>query len=120
MARGVNKPGLTELLTRLFEQGQQLARAEVRLAKQKIYDRVRRARTAALLLLAAFVLVQAGVVALLVGLVMALAKVTGPAWAGVILLAIGLALAGLLAFAAYRLILSERARRHAEHAKEAP
>ncbi len=92
--------GLPGLIGQLFEDALALARAEVRLAKSRAYDLLRRSRTALLLLGCALMLVQGAIVALMMGFVLALAPIVGPAWAGLILLATAMVLAGLLGWLA--------------------
>lgn len=94
--------GLPELIGQLFEDALALARAEVRLAKSRVYDLLRRSRTALVLLASAFLFVQGAVVAVMLGLVLALTPLVGAALAGLILLVAGLAVAGLLAWLAVR------------------
>jgi hypothetical protein len=96
--------GLPALIGQLFEDALSLAKAEVRLAKARVYDLLRRSRTALVLLMAAFLIVQGAVVALMLALVLTLAPLVGPAFAGLILLAAGLVLAGLLGWLALRQI----------------
>lgn len=96
--------GLGGLIGQLIEDARALARAEIKLFKSKALDLFRRSRAAILLLLIAACLAFASLVALMLGLVLALAPLVGAALAGVILLVAGLALAGLLAWLAIRLI----------------
>ncbi|MGN6123353.1 MAG: phage holin family protein [Sphingomonas oligoaromativorans] len=100
--------GLPGLIGQLFEDALALARAEVRLAKSRAYDVLRRSRTALVLLGCALMLVQGAIVALMLGFVLALAPIVGPAWAGVILLVAALVLAGLLGWAAIHHIAGPR------------
>lgn len=96
--------GLAGLIGQLWEDGRALAHAELRLVKSKAFAVLRRSRTAIILLLVAAILAFASVVALMLGLVLALAPLVGAAFAGLILLAAGLGVAGLLAWMAMRLI----------------
>lgn len=96
--------GLPGLLGQLVQDAIGLARAEIELAKAKAADRIRRSRTAVILLIGALVVAQASIVGLVMGLVMALTPYVGPAGAGAILLAAGLFVAGLLAWIAKRLL----------------
>lgn len=95
--------GLPGLIGQLAQDAIALVRAEVELAKSKVADRLRRSRTAIILLVAALVIVQASIVGLVVGLVLALVPLVGAAGAGLVLLVAGLVIAGLLAWAAMRL-----------------
>ncbi len=94
--------GLPGLIGQLFDDGLALVRAEVRLAKSRAYDLLRRSRVALGLLAAAFLVALGSIVALVLGLVLALAPLVGAALAGVILLAAGLAISGLLVWLAMR------------------
>lgn len=96
--------GLGSLLGQLLEDARALARAEIELVRSKAFALLRRSRTAILLLLAAAGLALASLVALLVGLVMQLAPLVGPAFGGVIVLVGGLLIAGLLGWLATRRI----------------
>lgn len=96
--------GLGGLISQLWEDGRALVHAEARLLKSKAFAIIRRSRTAIMLLLIAACFVFASVVALMLGLVLALAPLVGAALAGIILMAGGLLLAGLLAWIAIRLI----------------
>lgn len=96
--------GLGGLIGQLIEDGRALARAEVRLLKSKAFALLRRSRNAIILLVVAACVAFASLVALMLGLVLALAPLVGAALAGAILLVAGLALAGLLAWLAIRLL----------------
>ena len=94
--------GLPSLIARLWEDALGLARAEIQLLKSRAVDKLRRSRTAIILLAAALVLAFAGIIGLVVGLVLALVPLVGAVLAGVIVLAACLAIAGLLAWLAIR------------------
>jgi len=96
--------GLGGLIGQLIEDARSLAQAEVDLLKSKAFALLRRSRIAIVLLLIAACLAFASVVALMLGLVLALAPLVGAALAGVILLAAGLAMAALLGWLAIRLL----------------
>ncbi|MBA2936214.1 phage holin family protein [Sphingomonas sp. CGMCC 1.13654] len=96
--------GLGGLITQLIEDARSLAQAEVNLLKSKAFAILRRSRTAIVLLLIAACLAFASVVALMLGLVLALAPLVGAALAGLILLAGGLAMAAFLGWLAIRLL----------------
>jgi type III secretory pathway component EscS len=96
--------GLGGLIRQLIEDARSLARAEVRLVKSKALALLRRSRSAIVLLLIAACLAFASVVALMLGLVLALAPLVGAALAGVILLVTGMAFAALLGWLAIRLL----------------
>jgi hypothetical protein len=96
--------GLGGLIGQLVEDARTLAQAEIKLFKSKAFALLRRSRTAILLLLIAACLAFASVVALMLGLVLALAPLVGAALAGVILLVGGLLFAALLGWLAIRLL----------------
>ena len=103
MVMGGTASGLPALLRQLIDDARAVVRAEARLIKARIFDFVRRSRSAIILLLAALFAVQGAVVALMVGLVLQLAPLVGAAWAGVIVMAAVLLVAGLLAWIALRI-----------------
>lgn len=83
-----------ELVSDLIDHGLEYARAEIDLAKTVAADKASRLVAPAVLFGLAFVLALAGVTALAVGVVAALARTFGPLGAGVAGLAIFLVLAG--------------------------
>lgn len=86
-----------DLFGRLIEDGRTYARAEVDLLKQIARHRAERARTGLILLVAGGVLLLSSLTALILGLVLGLAALTGPLLAGFII-------AALLAGVGYLLI----------------
>jgi hypothetical protein len=96
--------GIGGLFGQLIEDARALARAEIKLLKSKAFALARRSRSAIILLLIAACLAFASLVALMLGLVLQLAPIVGPAFAGLILLVVGLLIAGLLAWLAVRLL----------------
>jgi len=102
MARGDGLLGLPGLIGRLVDDLRNLARAEIHLVKARGFDLVRRSRTAIALLICALLLVHGAVVALMIGLVLQLLPIVGAAFAGLIVMAAALVLAGILAYAALR------------------
>lgn len=96
--------GLGGLVGQLVEDARALLRAEVLLAKSRTLALLRRSRAAIILLAAAGCVAFASVVALMLGLVLALAPLVGAAWAGVILLVAGFVVAGVLSWIAIRLL----------------
>ncbi|PXA87069.1 hypothetical protein DMC47_33145 [Nostoc sp. 3335mG] len=102
--------GLGGLIGQLIEDARALARAEVNLLKSKAFAILRRSRIAIILLLIAACLAFASVVALMLGLVLALAPLVGAALAGVILLVGGLLMAAFLGWLAIRLLAGPPAR----------
>jgi hypothetical protein len=95
---------LPGLVGQLFDDVLALARAEVRLAKSRAYDLLRRSRAALALLAAAFLIALGSIVALMLGLVLALAPLVGATLAGIILLVTGFAVSALLVWLAMRQI----------------
>ena len=110
MTRGGPTLGLPALLRQLINDARNVARAETRLLKARVFDFIRRSRSAIILLLAALLAVQGAVVALMVGLVLQLAPLVGAAWAGVIVMGAILLIAGLLAWSAIRLLTGSAAK----------
>ena len=86
-----------DLFGRLIEDGRTYARAEVDLLKEIARHRAERARTGLILLVGGGVLLLSSLTALILGLVLGLAALTGPLLAGIII-------AALLAGTGYLLI----------------
>ncbi len=84
-----------DLVGRLIEDGRTYARAEIDLLKQIARHRAERARTGLVLLVGGAVLLLSSLTALILGLVLGLAALTGPVRAGLII-AVVLAGAGYL------------------------
>jgi hypothetical protein len=80
-----SEPTIGELFGRLADEGKAFARAEANLYRAIAVRRVGLARNGAIALVAALFLVNAALVALLVGLALQIAKWTGPALGGLIL-----------------------------------
>ena len=76
-----------DLVSRLIEDGRSYARAEVDLLKQIARHRAARARTGLILLVGGGVLLLSSLTALILGLVLGLAALTGPLLAGIIIAA---------------------------------
>lgn len=91
---GPAERSIGELVQQLAEDGKAYARAEYRLAKAIAEAKAKAFGFVAALFGAAFVLALAGVTALAVGIVIALAKLIGPLAAGLVGLLIFAALAG--------------------------
>lgn len=81
-----------DLFGRLVEDGRTYARAEIDLLKEIARHRAGRARTGLILLVAGGVLLLSSLTALILGLVLGLAVLTGPVLAGIVVAA---ALAGI-------------------------
>ena len=81
-----------DLFGRLIEDGRSYARAEIEVLKEIARHRAGRARTGMLLLAGGAVLLLSSLTALVLGLVLGLAALTGPLLAGIIIAA---ALAGI-------------------------
>jgi hypothetical protein len=100
----VDKIGLPALITRLFHEALEVGRAEARLAKTRALARLRAAKFGLILLAAALLFAMSGLIALILGLVMALATYVGAALAGVIMLVVTSLIAGILAYAGVKLL----------------
>ena len=81
-----SEPTIGELFGRLADEGKAFARAEANLYKSIAMRRVSLAKNGAVALVATLFLVNAGLVAFMVGLAMQLAKWVGPALGGLIVL----------------------------------
>ena len=77
-----SEPSIGELFGRLAEDGKAYARAEIGLYKAIAARRVGRARNGAIALVAALLLVNAALIALLVGFAMQIGEWIGPALGG--------------------------------------
>ncbi len=92
----MNRIALPGLVAQLLQDGAAVARAEVALVKARITTRVAAARTGLILFAAAGLVALLSLIGLVTGLVMALATLVGPGFAGLIVLVVGLLIAGLL------------------------
>jgi hypothetical protein len=101
--------GLGGLISQLIEDARDLVRAEIKLLKSKAFDLLHRSRNAIILLAGALCLIFASLVALMLGFVLALARLVGPAWSGLIVFAVGTLLAGLLGWLAARSLTAGKA-----------
>jgi hypothetical protein len=90
------QPGVTTLVGRLVDESRTLVSAEVALYKAKAGERVAAYKSAIVFFAIAGVLGLAALVALLVGLIMALATVLHPIWATLIVVGVVLLLAAIL------------------------
>jgi hypothetical protein len=90
------QPGVTTLVGRLVDESRTLVSAEVALYKAKAGERVSAYKSAIVFFAIAGVLGLAALVALLVGLIMALATVLHPIWATLIVVGVVLLLAAIL------------------------
>ena len=87
---------ITSLVTRLIDDGENFVRAELKLYRARLFSRIDEARNAIILAVVALSLVQAVMVAALVGLLIVLRQPLGPGGATAVVVVAGLALAGLL------------------------
>lgn len=94
----MSKVTIPALVSQLLSDGTAVVRAEVQLFKARVTTRIAAAKTAAILLVAAAIVAIVSLIGLVMGVVLALSPVVGPAWAGVIVLVVGLVIAGVLAF----------------------
>ena len=88
---------LTSLVSQLVDDGRLLVTAEIDLVKARATDKIGRYRSAAISFWGAAVLGLSALIALLVGLIFALAPLTGPFAATLIVVGAMLILAGVLA-----------------------
>ena len=93
------------LVSRLIDDGEQFVRAELKLYRARLFSRLDEARNAIILIVVALSLVQATIVAALVGLLIILRPVLGPGGATAAVIVAGLGVAALLAFVAWRFLL---------------
>ena len=93
---GGGEESIGALFSRLRIEGADYAKAELRLVRARVSDRVARLRTGVILLVAAALLGIAALIALLVGLIETLATLIGPGWATLAVVGGSLLLAGLL------------------------
>ena len=83
-----HEAGPGDVFSRLIDDGKSLARAEVDLVKAVARYRAEKAKLGAILLGGGIILVIAGFVGLIVGIVLGLAPLIGPVLAGVAVLAV--------------------------------
>jgi ABC-type antimicrobial peptide transport system permease subunit len=99
---GTEEESVGELIGRLVEDGKGFARAEIGYYRALAADKLDQARSGLILAGLALLLAVAAAIALVVGLVFALATLVGPGWATLIVVAATLAIAGLLGWLALR------------------
>lgn len=92
---------IASLVTRLIDDGEDFVRAQLKLYRARLFARLDGARNAIILAVIALSLVQAVMVAALVGLLIVLRQPLGPGGATAVVVVVGLALAGLLAWLAF-------------------
>jgi hypothetical protein len=97
-----------QLFSQLVDDGKRFARAEVELYKAKAADKAQPLKRAAIFGGVALTLALSAVTALLVGLILALQTLIGPLAATLIVVLVTLAIAGGLAYAAYKQVLEAR------------
>ncbi|WNO55042.1 phage holin family protein [Stakelama saccharophila] len=100
--RNPEELGTGALIAQLFRESRDWARAEIGFYKTLLRDRLDAAKMAAAFGIAGAVLANAALIALLVGLIIALMPVVGIVWSIVIVIGVTLATAGLLVRAAIR------------------
>ncbi|ODU21492.1 MAG: hypothetical protein ABS87_06595 [Sphingomonas sp. SCN 67-18] len=101
---GKDDVSIADLLVRLVDETDDFVRAELGLFRAQALRRLTRSRGALAMALIGIVIVQASVIALLVGLIFALAPHVGPLAATLIVLAVALGIAGMLIATAWRQI----------------
>jgi small-conductance mechanosensitive channel len=85
------------LFSRLIEDIERFIRAQMRLYRAQVANRVRQGRSAIVMGLAALLLAHAAMITLLFGLVLTLRRYVGPGWATVIVVGAVLLAAAILA-----------------------
>jgi len=103
-AYGSGAPGIGDLFQRLADEGRAVVRAEARQFRAIEFDRADRARTPIAIIMTGGAIALAALVALLIGLVIALAPRFGPAVAGAIVALPAFAAAGLIWICGTRLL----------------
>lgn len=97
-----------QLFTQLVDDGKRFAQAEIELYKAKAQEKAEPIKWAAILGGAAATLALGALIALLVGLILALSPQVGPLGATLIVVVTTLALAGVLGYLAYQRIAGTR------------
>ena len=96
-----DEDGYGTLLARLIRDGERFAKARIYLYRAIVFYRVSQMRAPVVLMLGGALLAGAAIVALFLGIVLALAQSTGPLLAGIIIFAAGLVLAAVLIVVGY-------------------
>lgn len=91
-----------EMIGRLVEDGKGVARAEIGYYRALVASKLGEAKAGLILGAVALVIALCSVTALLVGLILSLAPLVGPAFATLIVIVTALALAALLGWLGYR------------------
>jgi hypothetical protein len=84
------------LISRLIDDAERFVRAELRLYRAQLFQRIEEGRTAILLIAAAFLLAQSAIIGMVVGLVLILRRPLGAVWATITVGAGTLIVAALL------------------------
>jgi hypothetical protein len=100
----VEKIALPALIARLFQETLDVGRAEIQVAKSRLFARLRAAKTGLALLIVALLFALSALIGLILGLVLALVPLVGAALAGVIVSVGGLVVAGLFGWIGARLL----------------
>lgn len=91
---------IVALFSRLVDDAETFVRAEIRLYRANLLERLTEARTAIIMILTAFLLAQSAIIALLVGLVVILRPMLGAVGATATVVVSAITIAGLLAWLA--------------------
>lgn len=91
---------IVALFSRLVDDAETFVRAEIRLYRANLFERLTEARTAIVMILTAFLLAQSAIIALLVGLVVILRPILGAVGATATVVVSAITIAGLLAWLA--------------------
>lgn len=101
MASNGEKDSISELVSRLIDDAEGFVRAEIRLYRAQLFARIDRAKVGIALMIGAVSLVQAAIVALLVGLVGTLRAPLGVFGATAAVVVGAIVIAGILAKVAF-------------------
>ncbi|WP_147414330.1 phage holin family protein [Sphingomonas gilva] len=99
-----NTDSIVGLVTRLIDDVERFVRAEISLYRAQLFDRLKEAQTAIVMLIAVFMLAQATLFTLLVVLVLILRRWIGIYWASAIVIGLAIVIMALLASAALKRI----------------
>lgn len=97
--RDPDRPPIGALFGQLVEHGEAFVRAEVALYRAQAGQKLLSARTAAILFVAALTILQGALIALIIGLMIALAPALGTGWAILAVVGGAAVIAALLAWA---------------------
>lgn len=105
-----DEAGVGALISRLVEDAKAFVRAEIAVYRAQALKIVDDYRTAAILCVVALMMANAAIVALLVGIIMSIARALGPIWATAITVGGTFVLCGVLLWVASSIVRSADAR----------